>query len=1381
MQRFLSTINELNQKKIMKSLQSLVYRLTSLVMLLAVTWPGMELNAQTPVERLVADRWDDPVSLDAEAMRIATDRWDEYVSDVIEFTFNSDVARRVMHERPSSIRLEVPVPGGSYNFRLVEVKITTPDFRVESASGNVLIDKPQGVHYHGTIEGREGSLASVSFFDDWFTVIASSKTEGNFSVNKVKNSNAYVAYFDKDLRVTSTAVCLSDELDQPDTSPYQGLDQVPAEQRGGDPCVRMHYEMDYDFFVSKGSVSATAAWMEALHAQVAIMYANESVNNVLSYIHVWDFVDPFESQGGTGGSLQYLTNQYLLGELNGQANGDLIHLVALEANGGIAWRPGLCSVPLNAAVSQIDAFYSDFPVYTWSLSTIVHEIGHNLSSPHTHGCYWNGNDTQIDDCANVVGFLEGDCFDPDNPILPAEGGTVMSYCHFNVGVNLSFGFGPQPGDMIRNYIAEAECLFTCSEIACSPPFLISITDITETEAVVRWSHNTQTSFEVRYGYDGNWNTEQVDGADTLYLTGLEDATTYQVFIKTICDGAESEEFSEKFTTVCNRVFTLPYIESFDGDSWRVQANATDPCWSKENSVNDYAWYAQDFGTDTDGTGPDGDHTSGNGKYLYAEANDGFNFESTNLISPSIDLSSTTETPVLNFWYHMYGINIGRLLVSVSNDDGQNWNTVQTIVGQQQAGSDDPWASSTIELADYAGETIRIRFQARKQQGVLGDIAIDDIIVADEMFRDIGLASLESVESSCGLGANAPVSVDVVNLGFQTITTGTTIDLELKVNGSTVSNENIELAADLAPGESLPYTFAATINLSTPAEYNISVTSSLAGDQVGANNERVTVVSNIPVISTLPYIHGFEEYGGWTSGGVFNSWALGNPAKNVILGASEGTNAWVTGGLGTATHNADEESYVLGPCFDFSNYLDPVITLDVWWDIEVFWEGAQLQSSVDGGQTWQTIGDSTENWYNAAYILTMVNSEQDYFGGWSGTSQAPDPAYPWLTGSNGWVTVTHPLTGLAEEPSVLLRMLFISDPFVMFDGMAFDNVRITGTPISVPCHEIEFNFTTCNPEDAGQTVEVLQDAEGCDSIITTITALLESYDILIQEYSCDEADVGEVVTILMAQNGCDSVITERTDLWPSYDYTIMQETCDPEEVGTENLDLLTINGCDSLVEVITTLQDPYEIVIDQASCNPADTGSVEETLVASDGCDSIVTTNTALVLIEAGFTYVENEGVVTFTNTSSNATTYAWSFGDGNTNDVDNPTNTYTVSGDYTVTLIASAPGCASDTEIVVIEISIISGIDLISFIELVNVFPNPNDGNFVVELKGAAVYENLQFTLFNAAGSEVETRDVAFNSYARQTYNMHSLPNGIYFLRIRSDDEQTTLKVNVLR
>ncbi len=94
------------------------------------------------------------------------------------------------------------------------------------------------------------------------------------------------------------------------------------------------------------------------------------------------------------------------------------------------------------------------------------------------------------------------------------------------------------------------------------------------------------------------------------------------------------------------------------------------------------------------------------------------------------------------------------------------------------------------------------------------------------------------------------------------------------------------------------------------------------------------------------------------------------------------------------------------------------------------------------------------------------------------------------------------------------------------------------------------------------------------------------------------------------------------------------------------------------------------------------GQYSVTLIVSNaqGSDTLTQTNYIQVFVDAtaSFTSTVNGATASFQNTSSNANTFLWHFGDGNTSNQANPTHTYAQDGTYTVTLIA-ANSCNADT------------------------------------------------------------------------------------------------------
>ncbi len=99
------------------------------------------------------------------------------------------------------------------------------------------------------------------------------------------------------------------------------------------------------------------------------------------------------------------------------------------------------------------------------------------------------------------------------------------------------------------------------------------------------------------------------------------------------------------------------------------------------------------------------------------------------------------------------------------------------------------------------------------------------------------------------------------------------------------------------------------------------------------------------------------------------------------------------------------------------------------------------------------------------------------------------------------------------------------------------------------------------------------------------------------------------------------------------------------------------------------------------------GTYDVTLTATNGLGNDVSNQAGAVVVNdiplSGFNSSLSGTTATFVNTSTNATSYSWDFGDGNMSTLANPTNMYTNPGTYTVVLTATnACGSQQFTEVV---------------------------------------------------------------------------------------------------
>ena len=290
-------------------------------------------------------------------------------------------------------------------------------------------------------------------------------------------------------------------------------------------------------------------------------------------------------------------------------------------------------------------------------------------------------------------------------------------------------------------------------------------------------------------------------------------------------------------------------------------------------------------------------------------------------------------------------------------------------------------------------------------------------------KDVGISGIVSPTSGCDLGEDT-VRILLRNYGAAP---QSLIPFRYTVNDQDVNIPKPEdgmYTGVLGKDSTETIAFETLYDFSAPGEYKIVAFTKFPGDQDLSNDTFTYFITNRLL---TPYQQSFEPWnGGWTvtADAGTPSFEYGTPNKTSIPAAANGQYAWVS--HLTGNYNAGERSFLESPCFDFSQLtVDPAISFSIARDLESSYDGAWLEASIDGGDTWSKVGGMDEgiNWYNQDIIQGTIAGEC-----WSGNS-------------GGWITARHALNGTAGHSNVRLRFALASDISVQLGGLGIDDVRI----------------------------------------------------------------------------------------------------------------------------------------------------------------------------------------------------------------------------------------------------------------------------------------------------------------------------------------------------
>ncbi|MFK7909022.1 MAG: M6 family metalloprotease domain-containing protein [Akkermansiaceae bacterium] len=281
------------------------------------------------------------------------------------------------------------------------------------------------------------------------------------------------------------------------------------------------------------------------------------------------------------------------------------------------------------------------------------------------------------------------------------------------------------------------------------------------------------------------NSEANDGSFDWQIPFGTNGSDYRIRITSSEQGTKFDESDADFIiSSCSSFET-------DLDGWEQDTN------------DELDWIRLSGSTVSSNTGPSS--ASDGFNYLYIEASSPNFPDKTAIIYKDLNFAGINQ-PLMTFDYHMYGSNMGELYVEVSTDEGANW--LSPAIWSQSGNQGNAWVTEqTVDLGDYAGQTVRVRFRGVTGSGWSSDIAIDNVCFSEGssgsvQFANAGLFSVNEADGS------ATITVERVG------DTSAAISVEFATsNGSASGDSDFTNASGIlswSAGDATPKTFTVTI-------------------------------------------------------------------------------------------------------------------------------------------------------------------------------------------------------------------------------------------------------------------------------------------------------------------------------------------------------------------------------------------------------------------------------------------------------------------------------------------------------------------------------------------------------------------------------------------
>jgi hypothetical protein len=279
--------------------------------------------------------------------------------------------------------------------------------------------------------------------------------------------------------------------------------------------------------------------------------------------------------------------------------------------------------------------------------------------------------------------------------------------------------------------------------------------------------------------------------------------------------------------------------------------------------------------------------------------------------------------------------------------------------------------------------------------------------------------------------------------------------------------------------------------------------------------------------------------------------------------------------------------------------------------------------------------------------------------------------------------------------------------------------------------------------SGAYTDTIPNAAGCDSIITLNLVINQPTTSSVTEVACE--------TFTWSQNGTTYTVSG------AYTDTIPNAA-----------------GCDSIITLNLTINNGGTSTETASACGTYTWAQDGQTYTASgsydhiiaggsaNGCDSTITLNLTINAFPTATATYTGDSILT----ASAGTTYQWIDCGTNTAIAGATAQTFqaTVNGSYAV-VVTNAAGC-SDTSTCVTVNDL--GLDGKEF-TFINVYPNPTTSSVIVDMN----VDNATIELVDAQGKVISVSTINNGG----TIDLTNAERGVYFLRVRSENGETTKRI----